>query len=211
MSPRRHRRSDPIPGEGLVSQIIAKIKDEPFLFVIAIAVLLIGLAGLALPDLRFFAWIIAALAVLVIVGYYVRAAVASRSGPPSSRAVSDQTPTERSMPSVSQGSTEPPAKSHSETYRIEARNSTVAAGAGASAVHTQYVSPGAAPSDASLPTTERPVLTRELARHEHERNRLQQKLVHATGEERVRLEEAVAAEQRDIDHLRQALDRSGTG
>lgn len=65
----------------LVSEIIAKISYQPFLFAIAIAALLIGLvvrgSTLGSPNFRFFVVTIAFLATLVIVGYFVIAALES--------------------------------------------------------------------------------------------------------------------------------------
>jgi membrane protein implicated in regulation of membrane protease activity len=64
----------PLPSEGIVLQVIQRIKNEPFLFVIAIVALLIGLAipatTLASPDLRFLITVIAILTFIVILGYY---------------------------------------------------------------------------------------------------------------------------------------------
>jgi hypothetical protein len=64
------------PYEGVLSSVVAKIRDQPFLFVIAIAALIIGAvvlgAKLGSSDLRFVIIVIAALAVIVIAGYYVR-------------------------------------------------------------------------------------------------------------------------------------------
>ncbi len=76
-APRGQRSADlgTAPYGGVVAQVVAKIKGEPFLFVIALAALLIGLAvlaaGLGTPALRFTITVIAALAFLVILGYYV--------------------------------------------------------------------------------------------------------------------------------------------
>jgi membrane protein implicated in regulation of membrane protease activity len=66
----------PAPYEDLLSEVVAKIKDQPFLFVIAIVALIIGVvvlgARLGSADLQFVITIIALLAVVVIAGYYVR-------------------------------------------------------------------------------------------------------------------------------------------
>ena len=63
---------------GIVSQAITKIRDEPFLFVIAVIALLIGFtvaaSRLGSPDLRFIVAVIALLAFSVIVGHYLMAA-----------------------------------------------------------------------------------------------------------------------------------------
>lgn len=62
-------------GDGLISQVVKKIRNEPFLFVIAVAALLIGLVvqgtGVASADLRFFITVIALLALVAIAGYYL--------------------------------------------------------------------------------------------------------------------------------------------
>jgi hypothetical protein len=67
------------PYESLLSAIVAKIRNEPFLFVIAIAALIISAvmlaARLSSADLRFVIVVIAALAIVVIAGYYVREGV----------------------------------------------------------------------------------------------------------------------------------------
>lgn len=64
------------PYEKLLSQVVAKIKDEPFLFVIAIVALIIGLVvlgtGLGSSMMWFTISIIAILAAAVIAGYYIR-------------------------------------------------------------------------------------------------------------------------------------------
>lgn len=63
----------------MLSQIVAKIKDEPFLFVIAIVALLVGAITALAPilpssDLRFTIVVIAFLAFVVIIGYFFREA-----------------------------------------------------------------------------------------------------------------------------------------
>lgn len=71
------------PYENVVTQVVQKIKSEPFLFVIAIVALLIGLvtlaAGLGSTDLRFTIAVIALLAFAVIAGYYVQSALQTRA------------------------------------------------------------------------------------------------------------------------------------
>jgi len=66
----------------IVSQVVAKIRNEPFLFVIAVVSLLIGLtmlsAKLGSPDLRFVVVVIALLAFAVILGYYTLAGLQTR-------------------------------------------------------------------------------------------------------------------------------------
>ena len=64
-----------VPYENIVSKVVEKIQNEPFLFVIAIVALLIGLfvsaVKLGSPDLRFIIIVIALLAFVVILGYYI--------------------------------------------------------------------------------------------------------------------------------------------
>jgi len=59
------------PYEGTVKEIVKKLEDQGYLFVVAIAIVLVGLASLAAvlgtPDLRFIAILIAFLAFSVII------------------------------------------------------------------------------------------------------------------------------------------------
>jgi hypothetical protein len=61
--------------EGTLSEVVKKLQNEPFLFVIAITILLVGLAvlgsTLGTSELRFIVIIIALLALTVIVGYFI--------------------------------------------------------------------------------------------------------------------------------------------
>ena len=63
------------PYEHTLSEVVRKLRNEPFLFVVAIAVLLIGLVVLATAlgssDLRFIVLVITLLALTVIIGYYM--------------------------------------------------------------------------------------------------------------------------------------------
>lgn len=65
------------PFTSIVSQVVEKIKNEPFLFAIAIIALVIALvitpSGLGSSDLRFVISIITALAFIVILGYFLQA------------------------------------------------------------------------------------------------------------------------------------------
>ncbi len=65
----------PAPFEGVITQAVNRIKSEPFLFVIAIVALVIGLVvlatGLGSPDLRFLAIVIGSLTFTAILGYYI--------------------------------------------------------------------------------------------------------------------------------------------
>ncbi len=71
--------SDGAPGrapyESIVSQVVSKIRNEPLLFIVAVAALLIGLmvvgTRLGSSDLRFIVSVIAVLAAAGILGYYV--------------------------------------------------------------------------------------------------------------------------------------------
>jgi len=76
---------------GIVSQAITKIEDQPFIFVIAVIVLLVILelaaAKLGSPDLSFIVHVIAVLAITAIVGYYLKDVLSSR-GKSSEAAVS---------------------------------------------------------------------------------------------------------------------------
>lgn len=63
-----------ISNANLVSQVIDKMTSEPLLLVIAIVVLIVGFvsqAGISSADVRFVVIVIAVLAAVAIVGYYV--------------------------------------------------------------------------------------------------------------------------------------------
>jgi hypothetical protein len=66
---------NPVPYEIVLQTVVKRIKNEPFLFIIAIVALLIGLAiqatNLASPDLRFVFMVIAILTFIAILGYYL--------------------------------------------------------------------------------------------------------------------------------------------
>src|SRR5437870_4321370 len=75
-APKRANRSATLaPYEGPLSELVKRLQDQPFLFVIAIAILLIGLTVLASAlgssDLRFIVLVIAFLALTVIIGYFI--------------------------------------------------------------------------------------------------------------------------------------------
>jgi len=71
--------SDKSPYESVVVQVVSKIKNEPFLFVIGVAALLVGLATfptqLGSSDFRIIVIVIASLSFVVIVGYYLKGAL----------------------------------------------------------------------------------------------------------------------------------------
>ncbi|HMG35437.1 MAG TPA: hypothetical protein VKM94_15980 [Blastocatellia bacterium] len=66
----------------VVAQVVSKIKSEPFLFVIAVIALLVGLtivpAQIGSSDLRVIVIVSASLAFMTIIGYYVRDALPPR-------------------------------------------------------------------------------------------------------------------------------------
>lgn len=78
------------PYDGVVGQVVRKIKNEPFLFVIGIAALLVGLATLGTKlgssDFRIIVVVIASLSFLVIVGYYFRDTSSQTVGKPKRQA-----------------------------------------------------------------------------------------------------------------------------
>src|SRR5215470_5972439 len=74
--PKQANRSATLgPYEGALSELVKRLQNEPFLFVIAIAILLIGLTGLASAlgssDLRFIVFVIAFLALTGIIVYFI--------------------------------------------------------------------------------------------------------------------------------------------
>jgi hypothetical protein len=75
----------PAPYESVVSQVVSKIRNEPLLFIVAVAALLIGLmvvgSRLGSSDLRFIVSVIAVLAAGGILGYYVLEVMRIRAQP----------------------------------------------------------------------------------------------------------------------------------
>jgi len=75
-APKQAKRSATLgPYGGPLSDLVKRLQDEPFLFVIAIAILLIGLtalgSALGSSDLRFIVLVIAFLALTVIIVYFI--------------------------------------------------------------------------------------------------------------------------------------------
>ena len=74
-----------MPYASIVSQVVSKIRNEPLLFIVALAALLIGLmvvgTRLGSSDLRFIVSVIAVLAAGGIIGYYVLEVMRIRSKP----------------------------------------------------------------------------------------------------------------------------------
>ena len=71
-----------MPFESTLSQVVTGIREQPFLFVIAIVILLISLvwaSRLESPDLRFVVVIIAVLAFAALLGYWVQAVITTRA------------------------------------------------------------------------------------------------------------------------------------
>jgi len=91
-------RSDNRGSWGVAYQAIAKIRHEPFLFVIAVIALLIALTTIASrlgsPDLRFIVIVVALLAFVVIAGYFLMIVRQGKVG-------EDQEPASASVPSTS--------------------------------------------------------------------------------------------------------------
>lgn len=80
------------PSANIVSAVVAKIKSEPLLFIIAVVVLICGLVAqattLGSSDFRFVLIVIAILAVVAILGYYtLQALQVLKKSPPADRGI----------------------------------------------------------------------------------------------------------------------------
>jgi hypothetical protein len=211
--PEESDSSRPVPYESIVSQVVEKIKNEPFLFVIAIAALLIGFAvvasGLGSSDLRFIVIVIAALAFVVIIGYYVQAGMQMRTPmQPAERAREEHsqtagegavTPAEETQPAIPPGT--------SETI-VEAPNSIIGAIGPGGRVEQQINRPGSsrdgeAGAAAGLTVDEqRTALEDELAQHQRNLARLRaKKAIYAAGEEPLSLLNQIEHEEREIERV----------
>jgi hypothetical protein len=208
------------PYERVLARVVTKIKNEPFLFVIAIAVLVIGLsvlaAGVGAPELRFTILVIAALAAIVIVGYYVLAVVQIQSKvrsavPPgkgrSRRPASGQAKSER-VTDVSTPASAP-------KYATNLHNA-VGVAIGDHAMVDQHrdssdqLTPKAHDSGDRMGDENRTAMEQELAQHQRNLNRLKaKKAVYAAGEEPLSLLNQIDAEEREIQRLQAQLNASG--
>ena len=76
--------------ESLATAVAKRLRNQPFLFVLGIAALLIGVlssgAGFGTPELRIILAMIGGLAFFVVIGYYVLAVLRVRNAGPSPRA-----------------------------------------------------------------------------------------------------------------------------
>lgn len=184
-----------MPYEIIVSQIVAKIKNEPFLFVIAIVALLIGLAILATnlgsPDLRFIVVVIALLASTVILGYYILAGLKMRASMQQEAASRYQVDASRAIGVI----TGPQAK-------LEQHFGSP----------VQPPAPRTSMAGGFTPEQQRVALEQELSQHQRNLTRLRAKKgMFASGEEPLNLLNQIEAEEREIQRIQIELEQHSKG
>jgi hypothetical protein len=197
-----------VPYENIVSQVVSKIKNEPFLFVIAIVALIIGLVVLAVKlgslDTRFIIVIIALLVFVVILGHYIQTSLKEKWGHEERlqkvelNKSRDTNETRDELKSVA-----------NPKYTINVDHSTGVA-AGDNAKLEQHFGSDSRSSIPITPTVEAftsqentTALDQQLSRHQENLKRLQAKMnLYAKGsEERLRLMNQIKVEENEIKRI----------
>jgi hypothetical protein len=183
--------------ESLPSAIVKRLRNQPFLFVLGIAALLIALltsgAGLGTPEFRLILAVIAGLALLVVVGYYLqrgRSARAHESAPAAARGHGSPRSSAGREPAVVTDAPSP-------TYNVSAQGAVIGAiGPHATVTVGSAAPPPAPPVDAS------PAAAEELERARRALARLESKrALYAAGTEPRELLDEIARAQRRIGEL----------
>jgi len=205
-----------VPYENIVSKVVEKIKNEPFLFVIAIVALLIGLfvsaAKLGSPDLRFIIVVIALLAFVVILGYYILMGLKEKW-----KHVERLQKVKSSRTSVTEGITDTIKPATRAKYDIKVDDSTIAIGDEAKVEqHLEGVGP---PSTHDTPSAEaftsqkqHTTLEQQLSWHQRNLTRLRaKKSVYAAGKEPLSLINQIEAEEREIQRIQKEMEQLSKG
>lgn len=211
--------SDKIKGQvpyNIVSQAVEKIKNEPFLFVIAIVALLIGLfvsaVKLGSPDLRFITVVVSLLAFVVILGYYILMGLMEKWK--HVERLQKVTPSQF----VTKETTDTKEPATRPKYGIKVKDSTVAIGDKSKVEVKQYQKAVGPPSTHDTPSAEdfrsqnQTTLELQLSRHQRNLTRLQaKKSVYAVGEEPLSLINQIEAEEREIQRIQKEMEQLSKG
>jgi hypothetical protein len=218
--------------ESLASAVVKRLRNQPFLFVLGIAALLVGLltsgAGLGTPEFRLILALIGGLAFLVVIGYYVVAVLRVReapaaggrsSGPAGSRAdevgrasdaSSAQARAERASDPAPRAPDPAPA---APTYNVSAHGAVIGAiGSHATVTMGSTPPPVAAPPGAPAPAAPpappaSATAVDDLDRARRNLGRLESKrALYAAGTEPRELLDEIAREQRRIAELTSPRD-----
>jgi len=212
--------SDKIKGQvpySIVSQAVEKIQNEPFLFVIAIVALLIGLfvsaVKLGSPDLRFIIVVVALLAFVVILGYYILMGLKEKWK--HVERLQEVTPSQF----ITKETTDTIEPATRPKYDIKVKDSTVTIGDKSKAEIKQYQEAVGPTSTHDTPSAEdfrsqnqQTTLEQQLSRHQYNLNRLQvKKSVYAAGEEPLSLINQIEAEEREIQRIQKEMEQLSKG
>jgi hypothetical protein len=209
-----NRNQSQVPYENVVSQVVTKIKDEPFLFAIAVTALLIGLTVLATgtgsSNLRFMTIVIALLALVVILGYYILAVLKMRDSigkhqKPSEvltrREASPGITTRTGLEDEAEGSV---PSSRASAINVQAPGANIGA-IGNHAKVNQQINTTRNPLAGGPPTRD---AEDRIAEHQRNLMRLEaKKAVYATGEEPLSLLNQIEREEREIRGIQENLAR----
>jgi len=203
--------SDKIKGQGpynnIVSQAVKKITNEPFLFVIAIVALLIGLfvlgAKLGSPDLRFIIVVVALLAFVVILGYFIQMVLKERI--------------HRDL--VSEGTTTDtlkPATRAKYDIKVVGSEDIVIGDEPKVVQHLEVVGPPSTHYTHSAEDfrsqNQQTILEQQLSRHQYNLNRLQaEKRFYAASEEPLSLINQIEAEEHEVQRIQKEREQLSKG
>lgn len=215
-------RSQKSPYESIISQVVTKIKNEPFLFAIAVMALLIGLTvaiRTGSSDLRFMTIVIAVLAGVVILGYYLLAVLQMRAKAqdPSGEFPQVGSPTTLSSDRTSgaSGASEASAPAPGK-FQINASGANIGAVGDNAKVNQRLVNTlsasasGVSNEDAGLSSQQDLNVRDQLSQHRRNLSRLQsKKAVYAAGEESLSLLNQIEAEEQEIKRLELRVAKLG--
>ena len=225
-NPDKNQRHGKEPYEHILSQVVTKIRDEPFLFVIAVAAFLIGLTmlatGLGSPDLRFIVIVIAFLAFVAIIGYYIQSGLKLRATMHREEqryqerfqrpGRGQELDAEKTGPSHARASEDDQRPAGAPKFHIETPNAVGVVIGDDAKVEQHFESPGRALASRSpTPDTltrdeQRDTLEQELVQHQRNLARLRAKRgVYAAGEEPLSIINQIEAEAREIEHIQAKL------
>ena len=202
-----------VPYENIVSKVVEKIKNEPFLFVIAIVALLIGLfvlgAKLGSPDLRFIIVVVALLAFVGILGYYILMGLKEkwRHVERLQKVTSSRTPvTEGTIDTIK------PATITKYVTKVSDSEGIVIGDEAKVEQHLEGVgrplTPDTPSAEAFTSQKQHTTLKQQLSQHQRNLTRLQaKKRVYAAGEEPLNLLNQIEAEEREIQRIQKEMEQ----
>ena len=189
--------------ESLATAVAKRLRNQPFLFVLGIAALLIGVlssgAGFGTPELRIILAMIGGLAFLVVIGYYVLAVLRVRNAGPGPAVLSANAAPAPDPAPAPPGPARTPEPA--PTYNVSAPSSVIGAiGSNATITMNNAPPPVAAPPPAAA--AQASPSADEIDRARRNLTRLESKrALYAAGTEPRELLDEIAREQRRLAEL----------